>query len=122
MGRRTLGREILATASAVNNTTIYSDSMKFETCTGDYAMKVIATAACSYTITQQCSDDNLTWYDPTDGNEGAIGAVTSTTTTAVSAWIVPTLAPAPYIRFKIVNSSAVAGTVTIHFYMQEETV
>ena len=83
-------------------------------------MKVDATGSSSYTITQQCSDDNLHWYDPTDGNESAIGAVASTTTTAVSAWIVPTLAPAPYIRFKIVNGTAGAQTVSIVAFFSED--
>lgn len=123
MGRRILGREVLADgAASAGSDTTYTASMKFDKCTGDYAMEVSMLGAKTWTVTQQCSFDNVTWYNPTDGNEGAIGAVCSTTTTAVLAWIVPTLAPAPYIRFKVVNGTAGAITYTIIMYAQEETV
>ena len=118
---RVLGKEVLVEAQASRNNTTYSGSMKFDTCTGDVALRVIATGANSYAITQQCSTDDHNWYDCTDGNEGAFGAVASTTTTAVSAWVVPTLAPAPYTRFKIVESAdAAAGLVTIEAFFSED--
>lgn len=114
-----LGHKKLATDLACNNTTVYSESMPFETCTGDVAIELTATTASTWTITQQASPDNIKWYDCTDGNEGAVGAVCSTTTTAVSAWIVPTLAPCPYVRFKIVNGTELAGVVNLTLFYSE---
>lgn len=123
MGRRILGREVLAEeAASAGSDTNYTPSMKFDKVTGDVAIEAVLAGAKTWTVTQQCSRDNIHWYDPTDGNETAIGAVASTTTTAVSAWIVPVLAPAPYIRFKVVNGTAGATTYTIIVYAQEETV
>ena len=121
MGRRRLGRAILASgAASAGSDTTYTGSMPFETCTGDLALQVDLLGAKTWTVTQQCSDNDKDWYDPTDGNEGEIGAVASTTTTAVNAWIVPVLAPAQYIRFKVVNGTAGATTYSIIVHFQEE--
>jgi len=88
--------------------------------TGDYAMKVVLNGAKTWTVTQEASEDDANWYACTDGNEGALGAVASTTTTAVSAWILPTLVPCKYIRFKAVNGTAGATTYSITLFVQEE--
>ena len=118
---RVLGREVLADgAASAGSDTTYTSSMKFDTSTGDVALKVDMVGAKTWTVTQQCSKDDHNWYDPTDGNETAIGAVCSTTTTAVSKWIVPTLAPAPYIRFKVVSGTAGATTYSISVIFSED--
>jgi len=117
-----LGREVLMTTEACNNSTIYSSSIPFNRSTGEVALKVVSTGNATLAITQQCSEDDVTWYDVVSGSMTAMGAAGSSTTATISNWIVPTLAPAPYIRFKVVESATVAATISITMYSQESYV
>jgi hypothetical protein len=118
---RIYGKEVLANKQASRNNTTYSSSMRFDTCTGDVGAIVLATGANTYAITQQCSLDNINWYDAVNGAMSAVGALASSTTAAISTWVYPTLVPAPYIRFKIVESANAAdGLVTIILVFSED--
>ena len=119
---RTIGKHVMCTAQASRNNTTYTASVPFNRCGGDVGLLVTATEANTYAITQQVSDDNLTWYDPKDASNGALGAVASSTTAAIATrWVSIALRQAPYTRFKIVESAnAAAGLVTIVMFPIEE--
>lgn len=118
---RILGREIVADALTIaKNGTTYTSSMRFDTCTGDVGILLTTTGLMTVVITQQCSDDNKVWKDPTDGAGSATGAIEDLTTEVVDSWIVPTLAPAPYIRFKFVEANEAAGTATMIVHFAED--
>lgn len=116
-----LGREVLMAAGTTiaQNDSTYTSSFPFNKSTGEVALLVVTTGNCTLAITQQCSEDNITWYDAVNGSMTAMGAAGSSTTATISNWIVPTLAPAPYIRFKVAEANAAAGTGKIIMYSQE---
>ena len=119
-----LAQEVLASAKAANNSTVYSDSAKFRSTTGFSCVRVVVASAGSptVTITQQCSTNNIDWFDPVDTADTALNAVTVFTTTTGSKYVQFSPVMAPYIRFKIVESASVACTVTTELVYQEASV
>lgn len=123
MGRMILGSETLADGLTITqNTTTYTSSMKFDKCTGNVSIRLTTTGNMTVVVSQQCSSDNINWYDPVDGSGTALGQIADLTTTTIDKWVKPTLVLAPYIRFKFVEANAAAGTAVLKVYAQEETI
>ena len=59
---------------------------------------IISGASPSVTISQQCSIDNVNWYDPTDATGTALGAVATALTASRYAQVSPVICK--YIRYK----------------------
>ena len=113
-----LGIIELAALLAVESTTKYTGSIDFRGCAGDAAVLLISTAG-TLAVTQQCSLDDTTWYDPVNSSNAAIGSVASAFTTSTGKYISYTVVLAPYIRFKIVESTA-ATSVTLKLIYRKE--
>lgn len=119
---RMLAEELLASAKAVGKSgTVYTDAVKFRGSCFDGACCLIVTTAGSITITQQCSQDNITWYDPVNASGTALGAVAATLT-AGSRYAQYTPVIAPYIRYKVVEGGTAATALTLTLIYQEDTV
>jgi len=118
MSRSIVSKEVLSSAQAVGkNATVYSNSRKFHDCDGTACLKIISTAG-QITVTQQCSTDNVTWYDPETaaGAAGAVDKITVTTGRYLS--FTPVLCD--YIRFKIVEANVAATAVTLELVYRVE--
>ena len=119
MSRSIVSKEVLANAKAVGkNATVYSNSRKFHDCDGTACLKIISTAG-SITITQQCSIDDINWYDPTN-ESGAIGAVENAITVTTGRYLSFTPILCDYIRFKIVEANVAATAVTLELSYRVE--
>ena len=103
---------LLSNAQAVaQQATGYSDKVAFDRCEGNAALLIISTAG-SITVTQQCSWDGLTFYDP-ETAAGAAGAVEDTITVTTGRYLSFTPVLAPWARFKIVEGNTAATVVTL---------
>lgn len=114
-----LGVITLRPADAIDGATEYTKSIKFENCSGDATVFLVSTAG-SITVTQQCSLDNKTWYDPVNASNSAIGAVIATMGVTTGIYISFTVVLAPYIRFKIIEHGSAATTVTLKLIYRHE--
>lgn len=115
-----LRKSVLMSAESVSKKgTSYTDSVEFRRCSGETTMIVISTAG-SITITQQCSYDDKTWYDPYDKNGNALGLVQSSQTVTTGKYIFFNPVPSEYIRFKVVEGDVATSTVTITLITREE--
>lgn len=110
MAKSMLGDVKLMNAQALlQNATGYSSSLIFDVAAGDATVLLVSTAG-SITITQQCSLDNITWYDPVNASGSAVGSVASAFTVSAGTYISFTVVQSPFIRFKVVEGN-VANTV-----------
>ncbi len=124
MSRSMVSKEVLMNAVVVaQNDTHYSNSRKFHDCDGTATLKIISAGTDSnITVTQQCSVDNVTWYDPTN-ESGAIGAVENAITATLGRYLSFTPVLCDYIRFKVVQGAvgaAVTATVTLELSYRVE--
>lgn len=87
---------------------------------GDMLLYVAARTTSSYTITQQCSFDNINWYDVVDAYNATVGAVlTAADATVHSRLIQLTPIAAPYIRFEV-TASETDGSIDLTLCYQED--
>lgn len=116
-----LAVERMCTALAADNGTVYTDSKKFRSTTGFITILVTSSAAGSVTITQQCSKNNIDWYDPIDSDANALGQVIAAMG-ATTYYIQCSPVLAPYIRYKVVEDGTLATAVTLDLIYQEDSV
>jgi hypothetical protein len=83
--------------------TIYSNSRRFHDCTGVACVLITTSTAQDIAVTQQCSTDNKTWYDP-ETAAAAAGVVDASITADSTVYMSYTPVLCDYIRFKVVNS------------------
>jgi len=103
---------LMDTVSVAQAGTKYSNSRKFHQCTGA-AVLWIKTTAGSITVSQQCSMDDVAWYDPVDTSDGALGVVRSALGVTTGVYVVFTPVLTEYIRFKVVEGNSAATVVTL---------
>lgn len=97
-----------------NGVTAYSNSIEINPWAGFAAVEVSAMTATA-TITQQCSSDNSTWYDPVDSSGNAMGAIA--TALAGTKYISFSPVLAKYVRLKYVPT--VSGSITAKLVVEE---
>lgn len=103
----------LASAKAIAKAeTAYSSVVSVTDLAGHIGIQIISTAG-SVTITQQCSLDGTTFYDPVDTAGTALGQVVAAQTVTTGIYVVPDVVLAPFIRYKIVEGNVAATAVTI---------
>lgn len=113
MGRKMVSSELLASAQAITKAaTAYTNSRKFSDWDGNKAVCRIISTAGSITITQQCSNDDSTWYDAEDAT-AAKGAVEDTITVTTGRYIEFTPVLCKFIRFKVVEGNSAATALTL---------
>ena len=95
------------------NATVYSNVLGVGDLAGHIGIRLISTAG-SITVTQQCSIDGTTFYDPVDTSATALGQVVAAQTVTAGIYVVPDVVLAPYIRYKIVEGNVAATAVTIN--------
>ena len=120
MSKRIIGyKKLMDAVSIAQAATAYTDSMRFERCTGTVGVLFKSTAG-TVTITQQCSLDEKTWYDPVDAAASALGTVCTAKAVTTGTWTSYSPVMAPYIRFKVVETNTAATVVTVTLALQEE--
>ena len=114
MSHSYISSEVLMSATELDAAeTAYSNSRKFHDCTGTACCLIVVTGDGQVTITQQCSLDGTTFYDPETASAAA-GAVEDTITATAGRYLSYTPVLAPYIRFKVVETGETsAATVSI---------
>ncbi len=119
MSRSMISKEVLMSAVAIDASgTAYSNARKFHDCDGTACLLIVSTAG-SITVTQQCSTDKVTWYDP-ETAAGAAGAVEDTITVTTGRYLSFTPVLCDYVRFKVVATSAAATVVTLELAYRVE--
>ncbi len=94
---------LAAAMAIVKNTTVYTNSCKFDRCEGDACVWIAHVSVSeNLAISQQCSLDDRTWYDPVNASAAALGSVAAAQAATSGVYIFYTSVPAKYIRFKIV--------------------
>jgi len=114
----TTNTRTVASALAVGSgATVYSSVMAVQDLTGHLGILLVSTAG-SITVTQQCSVDGATFYDPVDTDAAALGAVIATLTVTAGTYVIPKPVLAPFIRYKIVEGGVAPSAVTIKVISQ----
>lgn len=115
-----LSRTPLCTSTEVGlGATVYSDSINFSKCQGEATVWLSSTAG-RITVTQQCSINDVDWYDPVDTAAAALGAVASLVTVTTGRYVSYTPVIAPFIRYKIVENLAATVVNLILIFREEE--
>jgi len=118
-----LAIQTLATAKAITkNTTVYTDSCKFHRCVGDAIVWLAHVSASgeNLAISQQCSLDDVTFYDPVNASAAALGSVATAQAATAGVYISYTPVIAPYIRFKIVAANTNDTVLDLKIIFREE--
>jgi hypothetical protein len=110
---------VIHNVEVAQNATAYTSIVEATGSTGEVALEIVSSAG-SITVTQQCSPDKNTWYDPEDGSGNALGAVVAAMTVGAK-YVVPSAVVARFLRYKIVEGNTAASTVKIRFIMQEDS-
>lgn len=97
-----------------NPTTTFSNSVELIVWAGFAAIEVVSNTS-TITITQQCSSDNVTWYDAVNASGTALGPVATGTTGALYVEFDPVLTK--YFRLKYAPSGS--GTITAKLIISE---
>jgi len=120
MGKSSIGVELIMNAVAVGQAgTKYSSSLPFERCSGSAALLIKSTAG-SITVSQQCSVDDVAWYDPIDAAGSAQGVILSAQGVTTGIYVVFTPVLTSYIRYKVVEGNSAATVVTLELVMRVE--
>lgn len=85
--------------------TVYSTSIPFHNCAGDATLFIVSTAG-TLAISQQCSVNDVDWYDPVNTSDSALGVVKAAQTVSTGVYVVFTPVLSKFIRFKLIESSA----------------
>ena len=105
-----IATKVVASALTVAQAaTVYTSSMAFGGSAGDVAV-ILATTAGTIAVSQQCSLDNVNWYDPVDAAGAAKGAVVAAQGVTTGKYITFSPVISNWARFKIIEAN-VAGTV-----------
>lgn len=97
-----------------NGVTSFSNSVEIIIWAGFAALEVSANAATA-TITQQCSSDNVNWYDAVDKTGTALGAIATALSTTAYIEFDPVLTK--YFRLKYVPTGT--GAITAKLIIAE---
>lgn len=107
MSRSQITRELLMDAVTIDGATDYSESRPFHNCAGDAVLFIVSTAG-TLAISQQCSMNNVDWYDPVNTSDSALGVVKSAQTVTTGVYVIFTPVISKFIRFKVTESTAAA--------------
>jgi hypothetical protein len=119
MSTSILARTHLAKLKSVTNGTVgYSDAIDFSRCQGDTVV-VLTNTSGTITVAQQCSINNVDWYDPIV-SAGTAAGVVYTALGVTTAYISYSSVLSPFIRFKITKVEAGTGIVTLVLIFREE--
>lgn len=105
----------VSNAQAVTNSVnAFSNSVEVNRWSGFAAIEVSANTATA-TITQQCSSDNVNWYDPVDKSGSALGAIATSLATTGYIEFDPVLSK--YVRLKYDPTGS--GSLTVKLILTE---
>jgi len=115
---RVLTRNLSISQTVTASATGYTESLNFRAAKGYAAILYTEElAGSSVTITQQCSLDNVTFYDPTDADGTALGEVAAALTADRYTQFSPVIAP--FIRFKVVAAAGQSSVFSMKLVSME---
>jgi hypothetical protein len=121
MGQRWQESKAILTGQSINpGSTVYSNVLSaFNMADGgsDFQLPVLFQIAAggtgAFTITEQCSFDGVTFFDPTNATSILQGVVLQGNLVATAAYLTYTPIAAPYIRFKVVSTPAATVSMSV---------
>jgi len=117
---RTIHRETLfETASVTQNTTVYTNSFKWDKCSGD-ASVLFSSSAGDITVQQQCSIDNRNWYTPVNSAGTTVGTIATNATVTAGTYVSYSPVLAPFGRYMITENNSAATNVLLYVVFQED--
>lgn len=120
MSTSILAQTRLCVATAVAQAaTVYSDSVDFSRCQGNATVWLASTAG-TIAVSQQCSLDGVTFYDPVDAAGAALGAIVAAQGVTTGKYVSYSPVLAPWVRFKIIEANAAPTVVNLLFIFREE--
>jgi hypothetical protein len=115
-----IARTTLADGQVIlTSATGYTNSVDFSRCAGEAAV-LIKTLLGGCSITQQCSYDNVNWFDPVDAAGGALGVVIASIAATTGKYITYTPVLTPFIRFVVIEDGSNDLTLTLYLIFREE--
>lgn len=112
---------LAASKAIVKNTTVYTDSCKFRRCVGDAVVWIKHVSVSeNIAVTQQCSLDDVTFYNPVNASASALGSVVAVQAATAGVYISYTPVITPYIRFKIVAANTNDTVLDLKLIFREE--
>jgi len=115
-----LKMQTLLSAEAVEKAgTIYTPGFLFEQCTGNVSVLLVSTAG-SVTITQQCSFDNIHFFDAVTHEGTATGNVCSAVTVTTGTYVTYSPVLAKFARLKIVEGNVAASAISLIIAFSKE--
>lgn len=109
-------KTISSAQSILAGNTDYSNSIDTRIWGGFTSLELVLSGASpNVTVSQQCSNDNSTWYDPKDYTNGVMGLIASGATASRFIQFDPVIAP--YIRLKYVVTAD--STITAKINIKE---
>lgn len=110
-----LAVKTISNAQALTNgVTAFSNSVELSPWAGFVTVEVSANTSTT-TISQQCSSDNINWYDPVDNSGNALGAIWTGLSTTKYVQYSPVLTK--YFRLKYVPTGS--GSITTKITVEE---
>lgn len=110
----TCAKTISTAQTITSGQTAFSNSVQMKVW-GGFAALEVKTLTGTVTISQQCSVDNVNWYDPVDKTGAALGVVA--TALATSAYIEFDPVVTIYVRLKYVCTGS--GAITANLVVVE---
>ena len=114
IGSGLIATKVISSAQTVlSGQTDYSNSIDTRIWGGFTSLELVLSGASpSVTVSQQCSNDNSTWYDPKDNANGALGVIATGATASRFIQFSPVMSP--YIRLKYVTAADTTITAKIN--------
>jgi hypothetical protein len=110
----TTAKTVSNAQAVTNGVNAFSNAVEMKVWGGFAAIEVKANTA-TVTITQQCSVDGVTWYDPVDQTGTALGAIA--TALATTAYIEFSPVVTIWVRLKYAPTGS--GSITVNLVVVE---
>jgi len=116
---RTIHRETLYSGAVAQNTTVYTNSFKWDKCSGD-ASVLFSSSAGDVTVQQQCSIDGVNWFTPVNSAGTTVGTIGTNVLTTTGRYVSYSPVLAPLGRYAITENNTAATNVTLYVVFQED--
>ena len=116
---RTIHRQTIHDATVTQNTTAYTDSFKWDKCSGDASVLFSSTAG-DVTVQQQCSIDNISWFTPVNNAGTTVGTIATAITVTTGRYVSYSPVLSPWGRFSITENNTAGTDVKLYVIFQED--
>lgn len=116
---RDIHRQTILNTTVTQNTTVYTDSFKWDKCSGD-ASVLFSSSAGDVTVQQQCSIDNKNWFTPVNNAGTTVGTIATAVTATTGRYVSYSPVLSPYGRYAVTENNSANTDVVLHVVFQED--